>query len=300
MGIEKIAIKAFKLIERGAAKAPLKPVNWLNSAEKINIRELSFAPKMKGEILNFSGKKVKLEEKDFDWLYWKHRPGTLPTVSKPIDYSDDAKRVTDEFIKKNRVKDKLPDGFRMTSSHFEDGFDSKGNPILDFDFFEKGAAGEFMYIDRRTDKGLNTTIKKFKELFKKNENLSEESKVDLLMQFVNGCYTNSRNHWTELFPLDMIALGQTVKHGSGMCRHRALLTKVLADEVGLNTSMVRGCYNTGKNSIDCHMWNEFTNKKGERYLLDTILHNFKKISSNDAALEKYMATQSDLYKQLYT
>lgn len=300
MGIEKIAAKAFRLFEIGAGKAPLKPVNWLSSAEKINIKELSFAPKMKGEILNFSGKKVKLEEKDFDWLYWKHRPGALPAVSKPIDYSTEAKRVTEEFMKNNRVNDNLPDGFRMTASHMENGFDAKGNPLLDFDFFEKGATGEFMYVDRRSDKGLNTTINKFKELFKKNENLSEESKVDLLMQFVNGCYKNARNHWTDQFPVDMIALGQTIKHGSGMCRHRALLTKVLADEVGLNTSMVRGCYRTGGNTMGNHMWNEFTNKNGEKYVLDTILHNFKKISSNDSALEKYTATQNQFFKQLYT
>lgn len=43
--------------------------------------------------------------------------------------------------------------------------------------------------------------------------------------------------------------------GTGVCRHRALLFKVLGDEAGLNVALVRGNYATGKKAAG-HVWNE--------------------------------------------
>ena len=43
--------------------------------------------------------------------------------------------------------------------------------------------------------------------------------------------------------------------GTGVCRHRALLFKVLGDEAGLNVALVRGNYATGKKTAG-HVWNE--------------------------------------------
>ena len=52
-----------------------------------------------------------------------------------------------------------------------------------------------------------------------------------------------------------------------MCRHRALLTKVLADEMNIKCRMVQGYYNGGG-----HAWNEIITK-GDTYLFDAMHGN---------------------------
>ena len=180
----------------------------------------------------------------------------------------------------------------MSSSHC-DNLNAEGR--IDFDD-EVLAPGEIMLVDRTVDKGLNTTIRKFKELLSLHPDCSEYQKAHLLKDFVDGCYTNSRNHWTDMFPLDFIKLGQTIKSGAGMCRHRALLTKVLADEIGLNSSMIRGCFEL--QGLEPHMWNEVT-IDGEKYLFDAILNNVIKLDSKAEVLDKYYQKPGCVWKQMY-
>ncbi len=61
----------------------------------------------------------------------------------------------------------------------------------------------------------------------------------------------------------------TVENGlAGVCRHRSLLFQVLASEIGIETSLVRGYAAFGKNGIPgTHAWNEI--KVGRKlYLVD--------------------------------
>ena len=113
---------------------------------------------------------------------------------------------------------------------------------------------------------------------------------------MNGCYSVSREHWTDMFtPRKFIKLGQTVKCGAGVCRHKSLLAKVLGDETGLNVSLIRGRYNID-GDLCGHMWNEI--KIGDNsYLLDIMQNRLIKLNSKSEFLKKYH--DSRLREQMY-
>jgi hypothetical protein len=74
------------------------------------------------------------------------------------------------------------------------------------------------------------------------------------------------------FKNQSISIGDWVNQGhAGVCRHRALLFKILADEAGLATSLVRGNYaEQGSPSLP-HAWNEVLLDDGRRVLVDVSL-----------------------------
>ncbi len=57
--------------------------------------------------------------------------------------------------------------------------------------------------------------------------------------------------------------------GAGVCRHRALLFKLMADEAGLKARLVRGNYGTVKNSGG-HSWNEIRLDDGRTAVVDVM------------------------------
>lgn len=60
---------------------------------------------------------------------------------------------------------------------------------------------------------------------------------------------------------------------AGVCRHRSLLFKVLADEAGLRTALARGNYvHLHAGGSGAHAWNEVQLDDGRRFLVDTTLH----------------------------
>lgn len=59
---------------------------------------------------------------------------------------------------------------------------------------------------------------------------------------------------------------------AGVCRHRSLLFKILADEAGLRTALVRGNFSKGGPSGFPHAWNEVFLDDGRRVLVD-VMHN---------------------------
>jgi hypothetical protein len=66
-----------------------------------------------------------------------------------------------------------------------------------------------------------------------------------------------------------VRLGDWLDQGhAGMCRHRSLLFKVLADEAGLQTALVRGNYD---NAQGAHAWNELFPGEGRRLIVDLML-----------------------------
>ncbi|MGE3622880.1 MAG: EDR1-related protein [Bdellovibrionales bacterium] len=69
-----------------------------------------------------------------------------------------------------------------------------------------------------------------------------------------------------------ISLGQLIQAGTGVCRHRSLLFKVIADELGIPTALVRGNYIDQRGSSE-HAWNEIVLDNGNRAVVD-VMHNF--------------------------
>ena len=82
------------------------------------------------------------------------------------------------------------------------------------------------------------------------------------------------------FETKEVFLGEIMNSGAGMCRHRALLTKLLGDEIGLATRFVQGTYSTGG-----HAWNEIITKNGSKYLFDAMHGNIFNISNTSKNLD---------------
>ncbi len=59
---------------------------------------------------------------------------------------------------------------------------------------------------------------------------------------------------------------------AGVCRHRSLLFKILADEAGLQAALVRGNYAVNGSPVGGHAWNEVFLEDGRRILID-VMHN---------------------------
>lgn len=79
-----------------------------------------------------------------------------------------------------------------------------------------------------------------------------------------------------------ITLGGLIAAGTGVCRHRSLLFKVLADQLGVPAALVRGNYS--RRGVDQregralgdrggHAWNEVVLETGDRILVD-VMHDY--------------------------
>ena len=69
-----------------------------------------------------------------------------------------------------------------------------------------------------------------------------------------------------------VLIGDWVEQAqAGVCRHRALLFKILADEAGLDVALVRGNY-AGSQVPGGHGWNEVSLGDGRRVIVD-VMHD---------------------------
>lgn len=58
--------------------------------------------------------------------------------------------------------------------------------------------------------------------------------------------------------------------GAGVCRHRSLLFKLLADEAGLKVSLVRGRHGRDPSRLGAHAWNELRLDDGSVLIVDVM------------------------------
>ena len=144
----------------------------INPIIHLNTQNLRYVRQNSTDTIILKTKKIEIAEDFFDYLPWKKGYKRLPATTQPSEYTPEARRVSEIFDKEQRVEDKIPDGFRMSSSHC-DNLNAEGR--IDFDD-EVLAPGEIMLVDRTVDKGLNTTIRKFKELLSLHPDCSEYQK----------------------------------------------------------------------------------------------------------------------------
>lgn len=75
---------------------------------------------------------------------------------------------------------------------------------------------------------------------------------------------------------------------AGVCRHHALLFKLLADEAGLNAALVRGGYlKSGRSSPGAHAWCEVEQADGSLALIDTMRSRGWHITMADPRARNY-------------
>ena len=195
--------------------------------------------------------------------------GTLPCSQQGIEQSN---KLAKEIITEN---EHLCDGYRYCGS--KQKFDLNGKNISRF----KNGNQEIVIIDKTIDPILVKIINTFKNRIT-GKNLTDEQKMDELMKFVDEVFSSSKSskQTSEYVSYMMqqqqteVLLGELANSGAGVCRHRALLTKVLADEVNLKCRRVEGYYNNGG-----HMWNEIITKS-DTYLFDAMHGNIFSIGNS--------------------
>lgn len=162
--------------------------------------------------------------------------------------------------------ERLVDGFRYHGPQSK--FDEFGKDVSKF----RNGNQEITIIDRQADPKLVETIEAFKTRLS-NKNLSEQEKAQELLKYVDevfsvkstGSETDALVHNMHSAVTKEVFLGDIINSGAGVCRHRSLLTKVIGDEIGLNTSIIQGYYGGGG-----HAWNEIATKSGEKFLFDAM------------------------------
>lgn len=194
--------------------------------------------------------------------------GTLTCSKHGIEQSN---KLAKNLITEN---EHFIDGYRYCGS--KASFDSSGKNISKF----RNGNQEIVILDRTLDKTLVKIIDTFKNRIN-GRNLTEEQKVDELMKFVDEVFSASKSgEQTSKYVANMmkeqqaeVLLGDIINSGAGMCRHRALLTKTLADEINIKCRMVQGYYNGGG-----HAWNEIITQK-DTYLFDAMHGNIFSIGN---------------------
>jgi transglutaminase/protease-like cytokinesis protein 3 len=130
---------------------------------------------------------------------------------------------------------------------------------------------EIITVDRTRDTKLRQHLDYVHWLMRGN--LPPLQRATLIAQYVDQQYSpaDGRNFSEEACTrlLESLA-GKEVLIGdiirAGVCRHRALVFKLLADEAGLSVALVRG--HLGEQAY--HAWNELTLAGGEKLIVDAM------------------------------
>jgi hypothetical protein len=123
--------------------------------------------------------------------------------------------------------------------------------------------------DLKHDPHLRNEINRIEEYFDWHPSMSEPEKIRYLNEQIDQKMWNYRE-LDDLPPQfgtgKEVSLGEFLKEEVGVCRHRALFMKVLADHLGLKAKLVRGWY--GSLDGGPHVWNIFKLQNGKKYLVD--------------------------------
>lgn len=136
---------------------------------------------------------------------------------------------------------------------------------------------ELIIVDRQRDPALqqHLAFARSKEVM----TLEPDQRAMQLAQYVDQSMSLDKNNratmaavslLTEEYADQPVLIGEVTRLcGAGVCRHRALLFKLLADEAGLDVALVRGNYGNANRHAG-HAWNELHLKDGRRLLIDTM------------------------------
>jgi hypothetical protein len=208
-----------------------------------------------------------------DDLFFDLGVKTLP-IDGGVKVTTEAKEVVNAFNQQHFIGPdvKIPDGYldggrRMVID--DEGVPSSGREIL--------------VVNRTRDAQLTADLAyaRSPELQK----LPPIERVQRLVERIDRTMTpQGGERWvgmtTEMladeFTNKPVLIGDWVEQcQAGVCRHRALLFKILGDEAGLKTALVRGNYSRSGERTGGHAWNEVTLEDGRRVLVDVMHHGAK-------------------------
>jgi hypothetical protein len=195
---------------------------------------------------------------------------TLPADQPMPPPSGMAKQVLETFRKTNYIAPGtlIPDGY----------FDGGRHMALDAE--DHATSGrEILVVDRSHDPELAKDL----EFARTLRNLPPMDRAHKLSLYVDKVLTPAGGRNLLMPAMEELQhdyLNKPLRIGdvcdqyhAGVCRHRSLIFKVLADEAGLKTALVRGNYvHLHAGGSGAHAWNELQLDDGHRYLVDTTLH----------------------------
>jgi hypothetical protein len=193
---------------------------------------------------------------------------TLPTLQAQPAPDEGAKKVLEEF----RRDSYIPAGTLIPDGYIDGGHGMR----LDAEDHARSGR-EILLVDRPLDPELEKDLA-FARTLTALPPLKRAHKLALYVDQLStppGGRNVLGDTVTQLeteFKNQLLCIGDVLDQcHAGVCRHRSLLFKILADEAGLKTALVRGNYfHAGKG--DAHAWNEILLDEGRRFLVDSTLH----------------------------
>lgn len=173
---------------------------------------------------------------------------------------------------------------------------------LAYGFYDAGSNAKFSLIGNFQSNNrevitleapdMDPTLEQTRKLFRSidNPNASIEERTRKLTEFVANTFTgrDQRDVWIRMKELVdgdptglKIKLGEFIEMKSGVCRHRTMLMKFLADDVGLPMAMLRGKIDYN-NSLGRHAWNHVTTEDGRVLIADASFNRVVGMQSRDA------------------
>ncbi|MCA9013822.1 MAG: hypothetical protein KDA77_00700, partial [Planctomycetaceae bacterium] len=178
-----------------------------------------------------------------------------------------------------------------------DGYVDGGRGMQLDDAGHARSGRELLIVDRDRDETLNDYLK-----FARSEELKElepTKRARRLAQYIDGNTTFEKNNratmaavmlLTREYANEGVLIGDVSRLcGAGVCRHRALLFKILADEAGLDVALVRGNYGDAQRK-EGHAWNELHLKDGKRILVDVMQRRFEPLTSEGSEISRRYLT----------
>jgi hypothetical protein len=173
---------------------------------------------------------------------------------------------------------------RFNSKHYidfttriPDGFLDGGRGVQVDEFGNAVSGREIMRVDRDLDPQLQQHLK-----FARSAELRDLNPVDRathIARYIDRVMTPPDGHDSceprSMFLGDRYAgrevlLGDVTDYcGAGVCRHRSLLFKIMADEAGLEAALVRGNFGTDQRGGG-HAWNELRLADGTIVIVDVM------------------------------
>lgn len=194
--------------------------------------------------------------------------GLTDSVPNRAHVRELAKHVTMLYSHQHTIAEDvfIPDGFL-------DG--GRGMQVDEFGFAVSGR--EIIKVDRRIDRELNRHL-----AWAASDELSQLNTVDRatrIARYIDRLYTPAEGRGV-CVPLSEILVRRFASRevligdisdfcSAGVCRHRSVLFKLMADEAKIKAKLVRGNYGTAEESGG-HAWNEVTLDDGTTAIVDVM------------------------------
>ena len=217
---------------------PINKITSLNNIKNISFKSIEKIKKgAEGEET-----KTSVQQSVVDPLYYQSITGVKPQLAN-------AKAVEQSrfFKKENYIPhtEKILDGFKDGGSFsqvLDDGSVLNGNR-------------EVIVVDRTKDENLKDIIEDFKKEAEK-VNTNEDLLSDFALKYVYENFVQDNNQKEIEYEVGKeVLLGEILLNSKPVCRHVALLYKILVDEIGIEADYIRGDFQYGEDR-GRHAWNQ--------------------------------------------